>query len=81
MSNKPTIVGIGSASQKVLNHIYKNEPDLQFLCIDNDSESLKNSDTRTLLFRDLASVGKVLYGEDNIVVILPLGGEFGTGMG
>ena len=81
MSNKPTIVGIGSASQKVLNHINKNEPDLKFLCIDNDSESLKNSDTRTLLFRDLASVGKVLYGEDNIVVILPLGGEFGTGMG
>ena len=81
MSNKPTIVGIGSASQKVLNHINKNEPDLKFLCIDNDSESLKNSDTRTLLFRDLASVGKVLYGEDNIVVILPFGGEFGTGMG
>lgn len=45
MSNKPTIVGIGSASQKVLNHIHKNEPDLKFLCIDNDSESLKNSDT------------------------------------
>ena len=81
MSNKPTIVGIGSASQKVLNHIHKNEPDLKFLCIDNDSESLKNSDTRTLLFRDLASVGKVLYGENNIVVILPLGGEFGMGMG
>ena len=81
MSNKPTIVGIGSASQKVLNYIHKNEPDLKFLCIDNDSESLKNSDTRTLLFRDLASVGKVLYGENNIVVVLPLGGEFGTGMG
>ena len=81
MSNKPTIVGIGSASQKIFNHIYKNEPHLKFLCIDNDAESLKNSDTRTLLFRDLASIGKVLYGEDNIVVILPLGGEFGTGMG
>ena len=81
MSNKLTIVGIGSASQRVLNHINKNEPDLKFLCIDNDAESLKNSDTRTLLFRDLASIGKVLYGEDNIVVILPLGGEFGTGMG
>lgn len=81
MSNKPTIVGIGSASQKILNHIHKNEPDLKFLCIDNDAESLKNSDTRTLLFRDLASIGKVLYGEDNIIVILPLGGEFGTGMG
>ena len=46
MSNKPTIVGIGSASQKVLNHINKNEPNLKFLCIDNNSESLKDSDTR-----------------------------------
>ena len=34
MSNKPTIVGIGSASTKILNHIHRNEPDLKFLCIE-----------------------------------------------
>lgn len=81
MSNKPTIVGIGSASKKILNHIHRNEPDLKFLYIDNDEENLKLSDTKTLLFKDFASVGTALNGEDNIVVILPLGGEFGSNMG
>ena len=81
MSNKPTIVGIGSASKKILNHIHRNEPDLKFLCIDNDEENLKNSDTRTLFFKDFASIGRALNGENNIVVILPLGGNFGNDMG
>ena len=81
MSYKPTIVGIGSASKKILNHIHRNEPDLKFLCIDNDEENLKNSYTRTLLFRDFASIGRVLDEENDIVVILPLGGNFGCDMG
>ena len=81
MSNKPTIVGIGSASTKILNHIRRNEPDLKFLCIDNDEENLKNSYTRTLLFKDFASIGRVLDEENDIVVILPLGGNFGCDMG
>ena len=51
MSNKPTIVGIGSASTKILNHIQRNEPDLKFLCIDNDEENLKHSYTRTLFLK------------------------------
>ena len=81
MANKPTIVGIGSASRKILNYIYKYEPDLKFLCIDNNEENLRISDTRTLFFKDFASVGRILDGENNIVVILPLGGNFGTEMG
>jgi len=81
MSNKPTIVGIGSASKKIFNHIHRNEPDLKFLCIDNDKENLKNSYTRTLLFKDFASIGRALNGENDIVVILPLGGNFGCDMG
>ena len=73
--------GIGSASTKILNHIHRNEPDLKFFCIDNDEENLKNSYTRTLLFKDFASIGRALNGENNIVVILPLGGNFGNEMG
>jgi len=46
----------------------------------NDEENLKNSCTRTLLFKDFASIGRVLDGENDIVVILPLGGNFGCDM-
>lgn len=81
MANKPTVLGIGSSSQKILNHIYKNEPDLNFFCIDNNENTLELSTAKTLLFKDFASVGTALNGEDNIVVILPLGGEFGSDMG
>ena len=122
MANKPTIVGIGSASRKILNYIYKYEPDLKFLCIDRrelknpkndnflrffkpdlkvceskagcgitrsltrnrsqkDEENLKKSDIKTLSFKDFASIGRALNGENNIVVILPLGGNFGNDMG
>lgn len=81
MSKGITVLGIGSASINILNNINSKEQNLQFLCIDNDEDNLRLAQTRALLFRDFASVGQALAGEDNIVVILPLGGNFGSDIG
>jgi len=51
MSNKPTIVGIGSASKKILNHIYKNEPDLKFLCIERRVQKNPKNDNFLRFFK------------------------------
>ena len=80
MSEEITVLGIGSASKNILNNINSKE-DLKMICIDNDEENLKSAKTRTMLFKDFASVGQALSGENNIVVILPLGGNFGSDMG
>lgn len=56
MKNKETLIfAIGSGAQNIVNCFYDQNKNFNILCIDNNKETLNESNTKTLCFEDVTS--------------------------